>query len=245
MCEIKEGLIVKRQVCIDSIENRFKEVTGIDTDLSKFPIEDSGSIHQKTEKGDIDKYGFVTTPINIVDQMVLSMIEKTAGCSYSELLGKSFSERRKLLWEKDGYIDLCCGCGQFGIRILRAFANLSYQDNGHLDDNFNVSKFLYENLCFAELNPESVAKVIYVFGGILTLMIGDASKVNLKGNPQGLLFYREGMWQRYDEFTKNVFDILQSDKVWKSKVNAIADEVRRNMNEDGSFIESNELPFGE
>lgn len=246
MCEIIDGLIVKRQNCIDDIEARFKEVTGIRADLSRFPIEDRDGVRQKTEKGDIDKYGFVTTPINVVDQMVVSMIEKTAGCSYAEILAKPIPERRRLLWQNDGYIDLCCGCGQFGIRILRAFANMAIDSRGKQNTNqFHTSEFLYGNLAFAELNPESVAKVIYVFGGVLTLMIGDASNVNLRGNPQGLLFYREGMWQRHGEFTASVHGILQSGMAWKGKVKAIAEEVRRNVNEDGSFIERVELPFGE
>lgn len=246
MCKVEEGLIVKQCNCIDDIERRFKTVTEINADLFVFPIID-GSIYQKTSKKDIDKYGFVTTPLDIVDQMVLSMIEKTAGCSYEELLhGKSLSERRKLLIDNDMYIDLCCGCGQFAIRLLRALYNLSIDKRGKQDtDTLQTTRFMYNNLVLAELNPESIAKVIYVFGGIVNLMMGDSSNVNLNRNQNGLLFWRNGVWQRNDEFTANVCSILQPETTWKSKVRMIEAEVRKNMDENGNFIEQSELPFDE
>lgn len=202
----------KTRFDIAAVEERFKEVTGIEADLTEFPIPESRSAQQKTSKDDAEKYGFVTTPLHIVDKMVMDTVDK---------LGKPLSEH--------GFIDLCCGCGQFSVRLLRRIKML---DVDSLDEEFVMG-----NLLMTDINPESIAKAIYVFNGKLTLMMGDSSFLKNKESYRGLLFWSDGRkeWVSDKEFNDSVASVLSSGKPWKEQVGAIEQEVRKKMDEDGTY----------
>ena len=228
-CVVNDGNATtgeKTMYTMEDIESRFKQVTGITADMTVFPITDGTGAQQKTDKKDVRKYGYVTTPLDLADSMVVDMIEKTAGCSYEELPSSDGMEHVL----KDSYIDLCCGCGQFGIRILRAVVNATRGMDG-----FSLQQFLRGNILFAELNPECVARAIYVFHGDLNIMIGDARKLNTHGETEGLLFYIDGKWQRCEDFTDAVNRILSSGSDWQTMVDQIASEIRNHMDENGAF----------
>jgi hypothetical protein len=90
---------------IQEIENRFKEITGLEQDMTVYPITE---LVQFPIRKDLSKsHGEVFTPLTTVDHMID--------------LAKP---------EPDKYnMDLCAGRGQFTIRILRKFV----QDNSDFD----------------------------------------------------------------------------------------------------------------
>ena len=221
---------------MEDIEARFKQVTGITTDMTVFPITDGTGTQQQTNEKDRKKYGFVTTPLNLADYMVQQTLSNIDGRSYTDLLSSSDGMKQFM---KHGYIDLCCGCGQFGIRILRAVVNAA---RGRED--FSLQQFLRDKLLFIELNPECVAKAIYVFHGDLNIMIGNAMKVNMDGETNGFLFCIDGKWQQCEEFTDAVNRILSSGEDWHIMVDKIASEIRERMNEDGTWKNGNDSGSG-
>lgn len=212
---------------MEDIEARFKQVTGITADMTVFPITDHTGTQQQTDKNERKKYGYVTTPLYLADYMVQQMLSDLDGRSYTDLLSSSDGMKQFM---KHGFLDLCCGCGQFGIRILRAVVNATRGMDG-----FSVKRFLREQLMFAELNPDCVARAIYVFHGDLNIMIGDARNVTDKGETEGLLFFIDGKWQRCEDFTDAVNHILSSGSDWQTMVDQIASEIRDRMDENGAF----------
>src|SRR5574344_757350 len=88
------------------IEKRFKEVTGLEhVDLTKSVIKKSDfeNQQQKTSKQDSKEYGFVATPLFLVDIMIL--------LKFNEITPESKT------------CDLCAGFGQFTIRLMRMLYN--------------------------------------------------------------------------------------------------------------------------
>lgn len=89
-------------------ERRFKEITGLDQDLSVFPITELAKFPIRKELS--KSHGEVFTPPSIVDKMLLTSKPK---CDAFNL-------------------DLCAGRGQFTIRMLRKFtlecSNFSIKD---------------------------------------------------------------------------------------------------------------------
>ena len=229
MCTIENGNIVCRSVVVEDIERRFKRVTGIEADLSIFPlsIDNDGFHQQQTTEQEVDEYNFVTTPLHIVDMMV----DKTVG---------TVEEKP---WDK-GYVDLCCGCGQFSVRILRRIVNLDKSISCHnppKSEEACLNRFVLDNLLLTELNPESIAKVIYVFNGSVSLMMGDSINVRVGTDYTGLMFWMklsDGQydWRKDNEFTKAVLDILSTEARWHNKVRKIQDEVEKRMDKEGNYI---------
>ena len=136
---------------IEQIEKRFLEVSGIDCNLTKFPLvsEDIKS-NIKVDKEKSNQYGEVFTPLWLVDKMILkATVEK--------------------LHQSKSTLDLCAGYGQFTIRMIRALANY--------DKDFDVYKWLKENHTLIELQLESAYKLLYIFGVDINLLIGDALQI--------------------------------------------------------------------
>jgi len=136
---------------VEEIEKRFLEVSGIECDLTKFPLTpDDIKNHIITDKEKSDQYGEVFTPLWLVDKMILkATVEK--------------------LHQSKSTLDLCAGWGQFTIRMIRALANY--------DKDFDVYKWLKENHTFIELQLESAYKLLTIFGTDINLLIGDALEI--------------------------------------------------------------------
>lgn len=137
---------------VEEIESRFLEVSGIECDLSKFPLlPDDIKNNIKIDKKKSDRYGEVFTPLWLVDKMILKPgIEK--------------------LYKAKSNLDLCAGYGQFTIRMIRALANY--------DKDFDVYKWLKENHTLIELQLESAYKILHIFGIDINLLIGDVLKID-------------------------------------------------------------------
>lgn len=135
---------------VEEMEKRFLEVSGLDLDLSVFPLDESTNSQMKVDKEKSDQFGEVFTPLWLVDKMILK-----AGV--------------KKLHESKSTLDLCAGYGQFTIRMIRSLANY--------DPDFDVLRWLKENHTFIELQLESAYKILYVFGTDINLLIGDSLKI--------------------------------------------------------------------
>lgn len=147
--KIKKSIMINT---VEEIENRFLEVSGIECDLSKFPLTpDDIKNNIKVDKEKSNQYGEVFTPLWLVDKMILkATVEK--------------------LYESKSTLDLCAGYGQFTVRMIRALANY--------DEKFDVYKWLKENHTLIELQLESAYKILHIFGIGINLLICDVLKIH-------------------------------------------------------------------
>ena len=168
---------------IKNIESRFLEVTKLQLDLSKFPIRknDFKNQQQITAKDKAKEFGFVTTPIFLVDAMIL--VDAKINPNMSTL-------------------DVCAGCGQFSIRMMRYFYNKFKID---------VKDWLKNRHNFNEFQLINCAKLVYIFGNEINLFCGDAKKMPLLNEEdKGIMFFDE----KTDKWEHN--NIL--DKILKHKI---------------------------
>lgn len=158
---------------IDEIENRFKEVSGLThLDLSISHFNKGNDQQQKTTKTEYKNWGFVCTPLWLVDDMIESKMSSLTMTSKT--------------------CDACCGCGQFSIRLMRKMYN-KFKAQGVSEtklDKWVDKVFLANNHYFTEFQFSNVAKLIYIFGTKINVYIGDT--LNLKysnDNDSGLMFF--------------------------------------------------------
>lgn len=152
-------------------ENRFKEISGIDVDLTKDLIKktDFDVQQTKTNKQKSDEFGEVFTPLYLVDLMIELKI--------SVLTGNSTT------------CDLCAGYGQFTIRLMRKLYNRLH---------INIEEWLEKYHTFTELQLESCAKLVYIFGPSINLYVGDSRNLKYaKASEYGILFFdeKEKQWK--------------------------------------------------
>lgn len=151
---------------IDQIEKRFKEITELhDIDLTKSLIKkDDYKVQQvKTRKEKSKNYGEVFTPLFLVDIMILMKF-------------KEMTPETKTC-------DLCSGYGQFTIRMMRMLYNKFHM---------NVEEWLKNVHTLTELQMESCAKLVYIFGPDINLYAGDSLKLEYSDeNDKGILFFNE------------------------------------------------------
>jgi len=135
---------------IEIIESRFLKSSGLNVDLSVYPLPKSDNHQVTTNKEKSDKHGEVFTPLWLVDEM----LER-----YDE-------------WEDQEKTthDLCAGYGQFSIRMLRKKYCV-------LGERFDLDKFLTETHLFSELQPNSCFHLLYTFGTDIRLLIGDIMQI--------------------------------------------------------------------
>lgn len=146
---------------INELEEKFKAISGIYVDLNQFPLKKSPNQERREE---FEKFGEVFTPIHIVDRMILRNKPKP-----------------------DGYnLDLCCGQGQYTIRILRYFVN-NYPD-------FNIDNYLQNNHWFSEINPENIKSIFNIFGREINICMGDSTKLNLMEDDKDTGKWKGGIW---------------------------------------------------
>ena len=151
---------------IDQIEKRFKEITELhDIDLTKSLIrKDDYKVQQvKTRKEKSKNFGEVFTPLFLVDIMILMKF-------------KEMTPETKTC-------DLCSGYGQFTIRMMRMLYNKFHM---------NVEGWLKNVHTLTELQMESCAKLVYIFGPDINLYAGDSLKLEHSDeNDKGILFFNE------------------------------------------------------
>lgn len=160
---------------IESIESRFKEVTGlIHLDLSTPHFQKGENQQQATTKEEYKKFGFVTTPLWLVDKMLEPQIPNLTLTSTT--------------------CDACAGCGQFSIRLMRKMYN-KIREMGASEDKANswIQKvWLQKQHYFTEFQFSNVAKLIYIFGPKINVYAGDSLNMKYaKDADKGLLFFNE------------------------------------------------------
>lgn len=158
---------------IATIESRFKEVTGLThLDLSTPHFERGANQQQATTKDEYKKFGFVTTPLWLVDEMLEPEIPNLTLTSTT--------------------CDACSGCGQFSIRLMRKLHD-KFVKMGVPEQKVNawVTKvWLPKMHYFTEFQFSNVAKLIYIFGTDINIYIGDSLNMKYSGeNESGLLFF--------------------------------------------------------
>jgi len=162
-------------MCISDMENRFKEVTGLnDLDLSVPHFIKGENQQQLTSKSDFKNFGYVCSPIWLVDEMLEPEIGKLDFNSTT--------------------CDACAGCGQFSIRLMRKLYN-KFRDMGVVKEKLDcwIEKcWLQKQHYFTEFQFSNVAKLIYIFGPQINVYAGDSLNMRFaKANEQGLLFFNE------------------------------------------------------
>ena len=160
---------------IETSESRFKEVTGLThLDLSVPHFSKGDNQQQKTTKQQFRDFGWVCTPLWLVDEMIEPQIPNLTLTSRT--------------------CDACAGCGQFSIRLMRKMYN-KILEMGASEDKANVwiqkvwlSKLHY----FTEFQFSNVAKLVYIFGPQINVYAGDSLNMKYaKENERGLLFFNE------------------------------------------------------
>lgn len=179
---------------ITEIEKRFLEITKLDPnmDLTKSIIKKSDYQKQQvtTRKEKSKEFGEVFTPLFLVDIMI--------------------SLKQKELKPTSLTCDLCAGYGQFTIRLMRRLFN---------QFKIDVDEWLKNYHTLTELQLESCAKLVYIFGPNINLFVGDSMKLNqAKDEDMGICFYNEQnkSWDHY-----NLVDSLLQNNIVKNNLKLI------------------------
>jgi len=147
---------------ITILETSFKHHSHLTQDFTIFPITEIEQHQIRTENK--ENFGEVFTPAALCDKMIL----------ISKPLPDQFN------------IDLCCGMGNFTIRMLRYFTN-TFPD-------FNLKSYLENYHWFNELNPENVTVLLDIFKNVqINLLVGPAEKIkHMKCDSNGI--FLKGIW---------------------------------------------------
>ena len=170
---------------IIDIESRFKEVTGLQhLDLSVYHFKKGYGQNQKTTKEEYDNWGFVCTPIWLVDEMIEPQMNSTTLDSNT--------------------CDACCGCGQFSIRLLRKL----YTKYPTMD----IEYWLAHKHVFTEFQFTNVAKLIYIFGTNITVYAGDTRNiVYARQNESGILYFKE-LDKKWYNLSPDYINLIEQNK---------------------------------
>jgi hypothetical protein len=154
-------MMVKERIL--EIEKRFKEVSGIDADLSIYPLSKQSNLQVTTRQTQSKNHGEVFTPLWLVDKMIESVDDD------------KFKEVSTTL-------DLCAGYGQYSVRLLRKYYSIQGED-------FDLDLFL-EKHWVSELQKSSAYKLLYVFGKELNIAMGDSLFLDkLPEDARGVYYY--------------------------------------------------------
>lgn len=159
------------------IERRFKEISRISDscDISIFPLPKDTQLQMKTDKQKSDMFGEVFTPLWFVDKMILKLSNDPIAAG-------------KKLFEAKTPLDLCAGCGQFTLRMIRCIANYRRSQKKAFDVNSWLKKH-----SFSELQYGSVYKILYIFGAGTNIYIGDSHYLNMIAE-DGILVHDGKEW---------------------------------------------------
>lgn len=160
-------------MCISDMENRFKEVTGLnDLDLSTPHFTKGENQQQLTSKSDFKNFGWVCTPLWLVDEMLEPQIPNLTLTSTT--------------------CDACAGCGQFSIRLMRKLHD-KFVNMGVVEEKVNAwieKVWLQKQHYFTEFQFSNVAKLVYIFGPEINVYVGDSLNMKYSGdNDSGILFF--------------------------------------------------------
>ncbi len=160
---------------IETSESRFKEVTGLThLDLSVPHFSKGDNQQQKTTKQQFRDFGWVCTPLWLVDEMLEPQISNLTLTSTT--------------------CDACAGCGQFSIRLMRKMYN-KLREMGASEDKANIwiqKVWLPKLHYFTEFQFSNVAKLVYIFGPNINVYAGDSLNMKYaKDEDKGLLFFNE------------------------------------------------------
>ena len=166
---------------LQEMELHFKEATGLKGDLSKSDIS-RDDMQVETDEEKSDKHGEVFTPIGLVDEM----IERIPRHTWKQ------SDRTTF--------DLCSGYGQFSIRMLR-------KRYGYIGEAINIPEILFEYHLFAEIQPGSCFRLLYIFGEEIRLLIGDVSEMGKLPDEAeyGIWVYNKERWEDRTEMVLKLF----------------------------------------
>lgn len=174
---------------IEEIESRFKEISNINENLSQNLIKKNKTIKQRvsTNKQKSREFGEVFTPLYLVDIMVYTKLNDINQYSHT--------------------FDFCSSFGIFTIRLMRILYN-KYQ--------MNVEEWLKNCHTFTEIQAESCAKLVYIFGPNINLYCGDSTYINYANEDErGILFWNETTkkWE-HDEWVDKIIqnDIIKNNK---------------------------------
>lgn len=178
---------------IELIEKRFKEVTGLThLDLSTPHFNKGDDQQQKTSKSDFKNFGWVCTPLWLVDEMLEPEIPNLTLTSTT--------------------CDACSGCGQFSIRLMRKLHD-KFIKMGIAEEKVNawITKVWLPKLhYFTEFQFSNVAKLIYIFGPNINVYVGDSLNMRFSGeNESGLLFFnpKEKKWVNLPNLMTHILPI--------------------------------------
>lgn len=179
---------------LEQIETKFKEISGIDIDLSIFPLSESDlNVQTVTNKLKKVNFGEVFTPLWLVDRMILKCADNVLATGEKMLKAQAT-------------LDLCAGYGQFTIRMLRCI-NI-YKESQK--EEFEVNKWLSKH-SVSEIQLGSVYKLLYIFGSELNIYIGDSRFLNkLKESQSGILIYNGKNWQNITKSVRKTFGNIKS-----------------------------------
>ena len=151
---------------LEDIERRFKECTKLSNiDLVQFPIlkKDYKQQKQETIEELNKKFGFVPTPIFLVDTMIVM--------------------EQKNITKNSTTCDYCAGCGQYTVRLLRYLKNKF---------DIDVEQFLTNNHYLTELQSENCAALVYIFGPRINLYVGDSMNLKYSTEEdKGIVFFND------------------------------------------------------
>lgn len=153
---------------LEQIENKFKECTKLSNiNLVQFPILKKDHKVQKQETIDelSKKFGFVPTPIFLVDTMIVM--------------------EQKNITKDSTTCDFCAGCGQYTIRLLRYLKNTFNLTDEQILDHLKCRHV------FTELQLENCATLIYIYGKDINLFVGDSRNLKYMTNEHGIVFFND------------------------------------------------------
>ena len=180
---------------IVAIESRFKEVTGLmHLDLLVPHFSKGDNQQQKTSKSDYRNFGYVTTPLWLVDEMLEPEMGNLTLTSTT--------------------CDACAGCGQFSIRLMRKLHD-KFIKMGIVEEKVNawITKVWLPKLhYFTEFQFSNVAKLIYIFGPNINVYVGDSLNMRFSSNENtesGLLFFnsKEKKWVNLPNLMTHILPI--------------------------------------
>jgi hypothetical protein len=182
-------IINKNEKLLKQIENKFKEISNLNLDISYFPLENNSGSQVETDKNKSKQFSEVFTPLWLVDEMI-------------QQVGFNNCNQKTL--------DLCAGFGQFSIRLMRYYFNTF--------EGFSLSKFIRNNHYFAELQLSSCYKLISIFDVNLNLFIGDALQLGkLPENANGIWIYISS-YKNWVCLTKSIINILCPNGTKKNRI---------------------------
>lgn len=218
--EVKPSIIKSvdnQEKLISNIENRFKEASGLEGDMDCPFLTKENHMQVKTDKEKSDKHGEVFTPLWLVDKML---------------------DQFKLAdWRRPNLttFDLCSGYGQFTIRMLRR----RYLYLKECGKSLNIPEILSEYHLFAEIQPGSCFRLLYIFGTKIRLLIGDVTEMGKLPDDaeHGIWVFNKGQWKDRTDLVVTLFNKYNKKEFGSGSVSDRAEAFEKRFNSFKSLCE--------